>query len=910
MTAHLFDLARIGAGLPVAAARAEIEGVVGDGVAVITAPPGTGKTTFVPPLVANLLAAGSGSGNAPGEGTAPGRILLSQPRRVAVRAAARRLATLDGSAVGGPVGFTVRGERRVSPGTRVEVLTPGVLLRRLLSDPELEGVSAVILDEVHERSVDGDLLLGFLAEVLQLRQDLTVIAMSATLDAAGISELLDARVVNVPSPLHPLETAHRPGTQPRLDERGVTREFLRHIAEVALAEQRAAGHDALVFVPGAREVDEVVRNLRDLLPAGTPVVEILPLHGRLSSTEQDRAVSGGNPGDPARIVVSTALAESSLTVPGVRLVIDSGLTREVRRDRGRDMAGLVTVSASRASAEQRAGRAARQGPGRAVRAYSETEFARMPAASAPEIQSADLLDAALLLAAWGTPGAAGLTLLTPPPAATMAQATRELSTLGLTTESGSLTQLGTRVSRLPVGVREARALLSGTATSGTTNGGDTQAVSEIVAALSGDHRDPGADLTSLLRDLRTGRAPGAQRWRSEAKRLARIAEDAGTAASTAATTELGSPLAGAHASDLPGIVTAIARPEWIARRTGEHSRTYLLATGTRAALPEGSTLQASEWIAVREVQRAAGRIADGTGAVIRLAAQLSEADALRVGAPLRHTERIARVTDGRVRVQERRMLGDIPLSITPVAAIAEDTAPAFAAHLREAGLSALRWSEGAESLRARLGLLHRELGSPWPAMDDATLLATVQEWLGHDLERLSPQSSLHGIDVTQALRRLLPWPEAAQLDALVPEHLEVPSGSRVRIRYPEPSEAAAPATENTGTDSGTAAAAAAGAIGTGAEVRPVVAVKLQELFGLTDTPRLVNGRVPVLFHLLSPAQKPLAITGDLASFWNGPYQDVRKEMRGRYPKHPWPEDPWTAVATARTKRAMERGSSV
>lgn len=930
MSAHLFDLASIGTGLPVSTARDELAGAISTGTAVITAPPGTGKTTFVPPLVANLLAE-----RGPVPGASSGRILLSQPRRVAVRAAARRLAALDGSAVGGPVGFTVRGERRVGPDTRIEVLTPGVLLRRLLSDPELEGVDAVILDEVHERSVDGDLLLGFLAEVRELREDLTVIAMSATLDAAGIAALLDAPVVNVPSPLHPLTITHRPGSHPRLDERGVTRDFLRHLAAVAVTEQREAGHDALVFVPGAREVDEVVRGIRDLNPTG---IDVLPLHGRLSPAEQDLAVSGASAGGAARIVVSTSLAESSLTVPGVRLVIDSGLTREVRRDRGRDMSGLVTVSASRASVEQRAGRAARQGPGRAVRAYSETEFARMPPASAPEIQSADLLDAALLLAAWGTPGGTGLRLLTPPPAVSMEQAQRELFALGLVSEEGGLTALGRRVSRLPVGVREARALLSGTAEIG-----DPNAVAEVVAALSGDFRDPGADLSRLLRDLRSGRAPSAQRWRAEARRLARIVEDgrsdsgartqpahvpARTATHPADTpgdvaAHPASPPANAatHPADLPGIITAIARPEWIARRTGEHSRSYLLASGTRAALPEGSELVASEWIAVREVQRVEGRVADGTGAVIRLAAALGEADALRLGAPLRASERAARVADGRVRVEERRTLGAIRLSSTPVAPTADDTAPAFAAHLRETGLHGLRWSEGAASLRSRLGLLHRELGDPWPAMDDAALLATIDAWLGHDLERLTAQSSLHGIDLTQALRRLLPWPEAAQLDILVPEHLEVPSGNRVRIRYPDAVEggtgnagggAAGAGSEAeagyTGAGSGAARAEAGPgtSAGTGANTAPlpVVAVKLQELFGLAETPRLVGGRVPILFHLLSPAQKPLAITGDLASFWNGPYQDVRKEMRGRYPKHPWPEDPWTAVATAKTKRAM------
>ena len=860
MTTHRFDLATIGAGLPVSGASAELQRAIRTGAVVVTAPPGSGKTTFVPALVANVLAERDDAG-----GGSPQQTLVSQPRRVAVRAAARRLAQLDGSALGGPVGFTVRGERVVGRDTRVEVLTPGVLLRRLLGDPGLDGVGAVVLDEVHERSVDGDVLLGLLAEVRELRPDLVVIAMSATLDAAATAELLGGVVVNIPAALHPLEVNYAAPAIARLDDRGVTREFLAHVASVAAAEQHRAGVDALVFLPGAREVDEVVRLTREIISRGADSgsTEVLPLHGRLPAREQDRAVSGRGPGEPARIIVSTSLAESSLTVPGVRLVVDAGLSREVRRDRARDMTGLVTVSAARASAEQRAGRAAREGAGRAVRAYSETDFARMPPAVTPEILSADLTDTALLLAAWGTPGAVGLSLPTAPPAAAIAQAAETLATLELTDAAGRPTALGNRVARLPVGVREARALLAG-----ADELGDALPAAEVVAAFSGDFRAPDADLARLLRELRTGRAPGADRWRREVKRLARLAgSDAGRRPTDSALSD------GALSA---GRIVALARPEWLARRTGEHSRSYLLASGTRAALPEGSPLLSAEWLAVREVQRADGRAADGTGAVVRLAAAISESDALRIGAALLVSERTATVTDGRVRVREAERLGAIELKSSPVQPLPEDTGPAYAAHLRTVGIEALRWSEGAATLRNRLSLIHRELGAPWPAVDDAALLASIENWLGSDLERLRPGAPLHQLDLASALRRLLRWPEASRLDALAPERLAVPSGSHVSIDYRAV---------------------------TGAEGRPVVAVKLQELFGLSETPRLVEGRVPVLFHLLSPARKPLAVTDDLASFWNGPYQDVRREMRGRYPKHPWPEDPWTAEATARTKRA-------
>lgn len=885
---HLFDLDAIGTGLPVAAAHAQIERAAAAGALVVTAPPGTGKSTYVPPLVANLIAR-----RKPSSGSLP-RTLLTQPRRVAVRAAARRIAELDGSQLGGPVGFTVRGERQVSRATRIEALTPGVLLRRLLADPELTGVGAVILDEVHERSLDSDLLLGMLAEARALRDDLLLVAMSATLDAAGVAELLGAAtqsgpapIVEISSALHPLRIEHAPFEGARLDQRGVAREYLAHLARVtarAQAEARARDSsqcDALVFVPGAREVDEVVRLLlAQTERTGRDAIDVLALHGRISAREQDQAVRGRTPSAPPRIVVSTALAESSLTVPGVRVVIDSGLSREVRRDRAREMTGLVTVGSSRASAEQRAGRAARLGPGRAIRVYSETEFAHMPAASAPEIASADLTDAALLLAVWGTPGGAGLALPTPAPVASMRAAVTVLETLGITDASGHPTALGRRIAQLPIGVREARALLDG-----AQELGDDAGVAQIVAAVSDDFREPSADLGRLLRELRAGRAPGADRWRREAARLERLAGfDATENDQVALASDRSEPKTEPTTESLtradPGFVVGLARPEWLARRTSEHSRSYQFASGTRAALPEGSALNASEWLAVREVQRAEGRVADGTGAVIRLAAAISADDAFHIGASLLAAERTARIESGRVRVRAEQRLGAILLSSTPAAARAEDTAPAFTAHLREVGLSAVTWSAAASSLRGRLALLHRELGHPWPDVDDAALLAGIAGWLGPDLERLRPDAALTSIDIASALRRLLPWPDAARLDQLVPEHLAVPSGSRVRIDY-------APAGDD--------------------QAQPVVAVKLQEVFGLADTPRLVEGRVPILFHLLSPGRKPLAVTADLSSFWNGPYQDVRKEMRGRYPRHPWPEDPWSAPATARTTRRMAEG---
>ncbi len=520
-----FDLGRTGAALPFAEALPRLgEALEARGVAVVRAQPGAGKTTLVPPAVAELLAGRPGG---------PGRVVVTGPRRVVVQAAARRLAALTGTRVGGPVGSTVRGERRVGRDTVVEFVTAGVLLRRLLSDPELAGTGAVVLDEVHERSLDTDLLVGMLAEVRALRPDLLLVAMSATLDVPALTEVLGG--AEGPAPLaehtsvqHPLEVVWSPPPGPRLDPRGVTAGLLDHVARTtvehharALAADPLA--DALVFLPGAREVERVVEQVARLAP-GT---EVLPLHGRLDLATQDRAVSGRGPGDRPRVVVSTALAESSLTVPGVRLVVDAGLAREPRRDVRRDMAGLVTVQASRAAMTQRAGRAARLGPGTVVRCLDETTFAHAREHAAPEIVSADLTGALLTLAAWGSPRGEGMPLLTPPPAGSARAAEQALHDLDLVGPDGRVTDLGVRVGSVPADPREGRALLTAAPLVGA------RAAAEVVAALSGDHRAADGDLSALLVALRSGRAPGAGRWREEVRRLERLVDaDRGGAAPT------------------------------------------------------------------------------------------------------------------------------------------------------------------------------------------------------------------------------------------------------------------------------------------------------------------------------------------------------------------------------------------
>ncbi|MEV7997603.1 ATP-dependent helicase HrpB [Pseudarthrobacter oxydans] len=868
-----FDLPAIGGGgLPFARSLAALAEALGDGAAggtaVVQAPPGTGKTTLVPPLLANLVARPPA-----GAPAAPRRIVVTQPRRVAARAAARRLADLDGSPLGSRVGYTVRGERRTGPETLIEFVTPGILLRRLLADPDLTAAGAVVLDEVHERGLETDLLFGMLTEVRQLRGDLTVVAMSATLDAPRFAALLGdhdgggpAPIVGCPSALHPLETAWCPAPGPRLDGMGVTRAFLDFIADTAagahrqaLAMDRAA--DALVFVPGAWEVSRVAAGLRSRVGPGTDVLE---LHGRVGPAEQDRAVSGRRPGENPRIIVSTDLAESSLTVPGVRLVIDSGLSREPRCDAARGMNGLVTVSCSRASADQRAGRAARQGPGTVVRCYSQQAFGAAPAHVTPEITVADLAGAALVMACWGSPRGKGLALPDSPPEQATEDAMEILLELGAVSGDGHATAAGRTLAGLPVDPRLGRALLDGAAAAGPG------AAAEVVAAVASDARAPGADLPRLLSDLRSDKGPAGRRWADESRRLQVLAQQGGPLADIPGLP----PLAGGTA--LVGAVVALAFPDRVARRVpGDGPERYLLSSGTRAGLPAGSSLAGHEWLAVAEVSRGEGRDSAGTGAVIRAAAPLS-ADLAESAASHLLVENVeAALTQGRVTARKVRRLGAIVLASTPVRPSPAEGRAAVAAALRKEGLAALAWSTTADALRRRLAFLHRELGEPWPDVSEAGLLRRLQDWLGPELESLAAGADVNMINLAETLRRLLPWPEAARMEELAPESLEVPSGSRVRIDYPEWSDVTAP---------------------------PVVAVKLQECFGLAATPRLVNGRVPVLFHLLSPARRPLAVTGDLASFWSGPYAQVRAEMRGRYPRHPWPEDPWSAPATARTKQ--------
>ncbi|ROS27990.1 ATP-dependent helicase HrpB [Cellulomonas sp. PhB150] len=802
--------------LPVRHGLAEVvDAVRSRGVVVVQAPPGTGKTTLVPPAVAAAV---------------PGRVVVTQPRRIAARAAARRLAHLLGEPVGATVGFSVRGEHVTSAATRIEVVTTGVLVRRLQRDPELPGVGAVVLDEVHERHLDDDLALALLADVrANLRDDLAVVAMSATVQAERTAALLgDAAIVAVPGALFPVDVvlAPPPPRVARTDERGVTPAFLDHVAAtVARALEDRAG-DVLVFVPGAGEVDGVARRIARL------DVDVRPLHGRLPPREQDLALRAG---PRRRVVVSTAVAESSLTVPGVRVVVDAGFSREPRTDHRRGLAGLVTVGVSRSSAEQRAGRAGREGPGAVYRCWSATDDARLVPHAAPEVLTADLTSFALELACWGNPRGAGLALLDEPPEAAMAVAHEILVGLGAVAADGSATARGRAVAAVPADPRLARALLDGATLVGA------QRAAEVVALLSDDVRAPGGDLVAALRAARRG---GGGTWRSQTARLRALVPAArGDAQLT---------------DDLAvGLVVALAHPDRIARQRPGGSA-YLMTSGTGAALPPGSGLAGLAWLAVADADRGAGR----RDATIRSAAPIDLDLASEAAPALLGTHDVVEWANGSVVARRVRRFGAIELSSAPLPdpprALVAD---AMRTGLRREGLGLLRWSDAATSLRQRMDFLHRSLGEPWPDVSDEALLAALD---------LSGVRSFARFDVLQALRGLLPWPAAARLDDLAPERLPVPSGSSVRVDY--------------------------------SEDQPVLAVRLQETFGWRATPRLADGRVPVLLHLLSPAGRPAAVTADLESFWRTGYPQVRAELRGRYPKHAWPEDPWEAPPVRGVRR--------
>ncbi|MGV9263524.1 ATP-dependent helicase HrpB [Kitasatospora sp. NPDC003701] len=814
------------------------------GVAVLAAPPGTGKTTLVPLALAGLLTE---------DGARPvRRVLVAEPRRLAVRAAARRMAWLLGSTVGDVVGHTVRGERRVGPGTVVEVVTTGVLLQRLQRDQELPGVDVVVLDECHERHLDADTALAFLLDVrAALRPELRIVCASATSDTAAWAELLGdaegpAPVVEAHGVSHPVEVVWAPPPRAVRPAHGtrVDPALLEHVAATvrrALTERQG---DVLCFLPGVGEIARVAGLLADA-PA-----QVLQLHGRAPQAVQDAALSAG---DGRRVVLATAVAESSLTVPGVRVVVDAGLAREPRTDHARGLAALVTVRASLAAARQRAGRAGREAPGAVYRCWAEAEDALAARYPTPEIALADLTPFALQASCWGDPDATGLALPDRPPAGAMAAARQTLLALGAVDSDGRATARGVRLTPTGLHPRLGRALVDGAPAVGARR------AAEVVALLSEEPpRALGDDLAAVWRGVKHSRDPYAGRWRDEVRRLRRATSD--------------EPATALPDTTAVGLVVALAFPERIARARverpapGERSP-YLMASGTAAELAPGTSLGALPWLAVAAADRPAG----AHSARVLHAAALDEDTALFAGASLLTAREEVHWDTRRGEVVARRVesLGAVELAEKPLPRPdASLVRAAVLEGLTREGVSTLLTFPS--NLRERLAFLRAAIGDPWPEVGDEALLERAEEWLEPELSRARRRADLARIDTTSALQRLLPWAsgQAGRLDELAPERITVPSGSRIRVDY---------STE-----------------------RPVLAVKLQELFGWTAAPALAGGRVPLTVQLLSPAGRPAAVTGDLEGFWHNGYHAVRADLRGRYPRHPWPEDPTTAEPTKRT----------
>ncbi|WP_435596280.1 ATP-dependent helicase HrpB [Streptomyces albogriseolus] len=840
--------------LPVRGALPRLtEALAAHGTSVLVAPPGTGKTTLVPLALSGLWGAGPAR-----------RVLVAEPRRIAARAAARRMAWLLGERVGASVGFTVRGERAVGRDTRVEVVTTGVLLQRLQRDQELAGVDAVVLDECHERHLDADTAAAFLWDVREtLRPDLRLVAASATTDAEGWARLLGgAPVVEARGAAHPVDVVWAPPPRAVRPPHGmwVDPALLTHVAAVvrrALAERDG---DVLVFLPGVGEISRVAGML-----GGLPGVDVLQVHGRAPAAVQDAVLS---PGERRRVVLATSVAESSLTVPGVRVVVDSGLAREPRVDHARGLSALATVRASRAAGRQRAGRAGREAPGAVYRCWAEAEDARLPSYPSPEIKVADLTAFALQAACWGDPDASGLALLDPPPGGAMAAARDVLTAIGAVRPDGRPTERGARLTRLGLHPRLGRALLDASPRVGAA------LAAEVVALLSEEPpRDHGDDLPTALRTARRGGDGYAARWRTEVRRLRRAASEAegaeGAIPAAGPDTGGGTPAPRGPGAEerAVGLVVALAFPERVARADGG---SYLMVGGTRAEVGAGSALRGAEWVAVAVADRPVGR---GHARVL-LGAAVDEDVARRAAGTLLDRREEVHWADGDVVARRVERLGAVELAARPLT----DAGPALVRAalldgLRREGFELLRWPAGAEVLRQRLAFLHARLGEPWPDVSDGALHARVDEWLEPELSRARRRADLARIDAGQALARLLPWAsgEAARLDELAPERITVPSGSAVRVDWSDPE-------------------------------RPVLAVKLQEMFGLQESPTVAG--VPLLVHLLSPAGRPAAVTADLASFWREGYQQVRAELRGRYPKHPWPEDPAAARPTRHTNARL------
>jgi len=824
--------------LPISTAIPELKAALSaQPIVLLGAATGSGKTTVVPLALLNEI------------WLAEKKILMLEPRRLAARAAANRMADTLQENVGQTVGYQLRLDRKISAQTRIEVVTEGILTRRIQSDPELADIGLLIFDEFHERNLQGDLGLALALDVLAgLRDDLRILIMSATLDLGGLQQRI---ATTLPEPaIVEAEGRSFPVAIEYLGSRRRQGHLFRHHVDEALRGIRAAieinAHDILVFLPGAGEIRAVAEILCERYPDRT----IAPLYGELEQAAQDsalRALRGRK-----RIVLATAIAETSLTIPGIDTVVDVGWSRVARFDPNTAMTALETIRVSRAAADQRAGRAGRTGPGRCLRLWSVDEHGGFASSHPPELLSADLSPLVLEIAAWGSL-AKQLFWLDPPPTAALTQAQELLQQLDALDSEGRITAHGRAMLEIGAPPRLAHLLVKAP---------DTQSA-DLAALLSERDLRRGRDLPSdvdicvRLRWLQTkGHTPAecdrraldwvrkiAQRWRQHTKANSNSTQ-----------------------SDASRII--LAYPDRIAKQRPAQPGHYLLANGRGAWLDPSDPLAQSEYLAVAQLSRSNGKNEDQ----IRLAAALDPAEL--PPEKLEHRQGCGwdanqgrvigwRETRYQALVLERLILAELNDA---------ERLSGLIDGIRQAGLVCLPWDanhSAAQRLRERMTFAQQQQPDVWPAVDDACLLNNLENWLAPWLTGLHRLDQLNKINLSAALLALLDYSQQQNLKAFAPERIQVPSGSRIQIDY--------------------------------SQATPVLAVKLQELFGLADGPRIANGNIAVVLHLLSPARRPLQITSDLAGFWNGSYEQVKKDMKGRYPKHPWPDDPWNAVATARAK---------
>ncbi len=827
--------------------------------AVLQAPPGAGKTTVVP---LELL-------NAPWLGGR--KILVLEPRRVAARNAANRMAALLGERVGETVGYRIRLDACVSAKTRIEVITEGILTRRLQRDPSLDDIGLVIFDEFHERNLDSDLCLALcLAGRRLFREEvpLKLLVMSATLDEDAVSSLMGgAPVLSSDGRQYPV-TTHYIGPHRLRDP--IEPPVVKAIARALLEEQGSV----LVFLPGQREIRNVARELDALLQGtGASDVDVLPLYGSLPLARQQQAIEPA-PAGRRKVVLATNLAETSLTIDGVTVVVDSGLAREALFDPATATTRLTTRRISRASAEQRTGRAGRTAPGICYRLWNEQQHDRLVQKSTPEILQSDLAPLALQLLSWGAMDPAELAWLDPPPRAAWDQALGVLERCGAAyrNESGAcqLTPHGVRLAQMPLHPRLAHMLLLGCDIHAT----ETACLAASILSERNPFGDGSADLHGAISVLmgETPCPPHHQGW------YKRIWDLAGRYAQQA--TEVHKPRKFAldvGSGDVLGVLLASAYPDRIAqRRPGGDGTRYQLASGRSAVLSRGDPLAGEAWLAVGEIGGQVGETEDRIYSATPLNPDCFTDILSLLVTEQDHVEWDYRFD--RFIAERRSYVGSLQLATAPLDTVPDEARQgALLGLVRKKGLGILPWSRQLHQWRSRVGLLHRVFSgtgdNPWPDLSDEALLATLDTWLGPYLGGVQRLEDFRRLDLSAILRALLPWPLPLELERLAPSSLAVPSGSSITIDY--------------------------------SQDPPVLAVKLQEMFGCVETPTIAEGRVALLLHLLSPAQRPLQITQDLAAFWQGGYEEVKREMKGRYPKHPWPDNPLEAVATARTRRQRD-----